>query len=219
VSLRWYAADPARRARQIGVDAFVAAFALACVLAGRAVHEAVARLAAPGRRLEDGAGGLADSLRGAGRTASDLPLVGDELSGPLDGAGASADQLAQAGTSLASAAEALADVLGVVVALLPIALVLALWLPPRLRFARRAGAAQRFLSAGYGGTGEDLLALRALASQPLARLARVSPDPLGDWRRGDPAAVARLAALERRSLGLPPAQPPGQPPAPAVRTR
>ena len=216
MSLRWYAADPARRARQLGVDAFVAVFALACVLAGRAVHEAVARLAAPGRRLQDGAGGLADSLRGAGRTASDLPLVGDELSGPLDGAGASADQVAQAGTSLVSAAEGLADLLGVVVALLPVALVLALWLPPRLRFARRAGAAQRFLAAGAG---EDLLALRALASQPLARLARVSPDPLADWRRGDPTAVTRLAALERRSLGLPPGEPPGEPPAQAVRTR
>jgi len=198
--MRWYAADPARRARQVGVDAFVAAFALVCVLAGRAVHEAVARLGAPGLRLQEGAGGLADQLRGAGETASDLPLVGDELSRPLDGAGASAEQLADAGTSLSAAAESLADVLGLVVAVLPIVLVLALWLPPRLRFARRAGAAQRFLAAGAG---EDLLALRALASQPLSRLSRVSADPLADWRRGDPAAVARLAALERRALGLP----------------
>jgi hypothetical protein len=44
--------------------------------------------------------------------------------------------------------------------------------------------------------------MRALATQPLQRLAAVSADPVGDWRRGDPQVTARLAALELEHLGL-----------------
>jgi hypothetical protein len=50
--------------------------------------------------------------------------------------------------------------------------------------------------------GRDLLALRALATQPLGRLTRVAPDVAEAWRRGDDATVDALAALELRQLGL-----------------
>jgi hypothetical protein len=53
-------------------------------------------------------------------------------------------------------------------------------------------------------TGEDLLALRALATRPLNQLAGLGPDVAGAWRRGDPATVSALAALELRDLGLQP---------------
>ncbi|HEY0776081.1 MAG TPA: hypothetical protein VGD51_18490, partial [Nocardioidaceae bacterium] len=48
----------------------------------------------------------------------------------------------------------------------------------------------------------DLFALRAMAHQPLHRLARISDDPAGAWRRGDPDVVRRLATLELRDSGL-----------------
>jgi hypothetical protein len=51
-----------------------------------------------------------------------------------------------------------------------------------------------------------LLALRALARQPLHRLARIGEDPAGDWRRGDPGTVRALASLELTEIGL---RPPG----------
>jgi hypothetical protein len=182
-------------------DAAVVAAAVVCALAGRAVADAVDSLAGPGLRLQAGAGGLADALRRAARSAGDLPFVGHDLSRPLSGAGGSADQLAAAGGGLATSVHHLADVLGVVVGVLPFLLVLALWLPPRLRFALRAGAGSRIAGTPGGG---DLLALRALATQPLGVLTRIDDDPVAAWRRGDPGVVRALADLERRSLGLPP---------------
>ncbi|TBL27832.1 hypothetical protein EYA84_28020, partial [Verrucosispora sp. SN26_14.1] len=50
--------------------------------------------------------------------------------------------------------------------------------------------------------GRDLLALRALAGQPLRKLTRISPDVAEAWRQGDDATVNALAALELRRLGL-----------------
>ena len=91
-------------------------------------------------------------------------------------------------------------------AVVPIVLVVGVWLALRLRFVRRATAAQRFLDAAAD---LDLFALRALAGQPMHRLARVSDDPAGGWRTQDPAVVRALALLELRDCGLrpPPAQP------------
>ena len=72
-----------------------------------------------------------------------------------------------------------------------------------------ASAATRLRRTGTAGA--ELLAVRAMASQPLRRLARVDPAVITGWRAGDPAATEALAALELRSLGLlsPPPAPPG----------
>ena len=53
------------------------------------------------------------------------------------------------------------------------------WLLLRLRFFRRKwdGA-----DAGRHAAGEQLLALRALANRPLAKLAAINADPVGAWR-------------------------------------
>ncbi len=210
--LQPYAAPPARRARQVAADVGVLVWAVVCVIAGVVVHGAVDALAAPALSLASGATGLGRQLGGAADAAGSVPLVGDELASPLSGASGSALDLAAAGTDLATTIGHLATVLGLAVALLPLALVLAVWLPVRLRFARRAGAASAWLGGEDGDDAaaagrSDLLAWRALSSQPLAALARVSPDPFGDLRRGDPTTTAALAALERRSLGLAPLQP------------
>ena len=93
----------------------------------------------------------------------------------------------------------IALLLGVGTALVPIALVALLWLPRRLAFVRRAGAARRHLDAAAD---LDLFALRAVTGQPMHRLATVSDDPAGAWRRRDPAVVTRLAELELRDMGL-----------------
>ncbi|TNM60013.1 hypothetical protein FHN55_19665 [Streptomyces sp. NP160] len=208
--LQPYAASPVRRARQVTADVAVLLWSVVCVLTGVVVHGAVAALAEPARSLASGAGGLRDQLGGAADAAGRVPLVGDELASPLTGASGSAGDLAAAGTDLATTVDHLATVLGVAVAVLPVLLVVALWLPVRLRFARRAGAARAWLDddgAGAGPTGRsrtELLAWRALANQPLTALAAVSPDPLADVRGGDPRTTRALAALERRALGLPP---------------
>ena len=59
---------------------------------------------------------------------------------------------------------------------MPILIVVAFWFALRLRFVRRAGAAQQFIDAAPD---LDLFALRAMANQPMPRLARISDDPAG----------------------------------------
>ena len=70
---------------------------------------------------------------------------------------------------------------------------------------RRATAAQRFIDAEPD---LDLFALRAMANQPMPRLAKVSDDPAGAWRRGDLDVIHALALLELKDSGLRPPPPP-----------
>ena len=197
----FYAHSPARRARQVATDVLVLLWVYAAVRAGQAVHEATLRLAAPGRALEQAGRDVGGNLHSAAEQLSKLPFVGSDVRGPLDRAATSTQTLISAGQELQTSVGRLAVLLGVLVAAIPILLVLLAWLPPRLRFARRAGAAQRFVD---DGADLDLFALRAMANQPMHVLARVSDDPAGAWRRGEPTVVRALAVLELRSVGLRP---------------
>ena len=78
------------------------------------------------------------------------------------------------------------------------------WLFLRLRFFRRKWMA---LTLARTPAGEQLLALRALANRPLAKLAAINADPVGAWRRedagGDPRP-GRAGAARRRRRPPPP---------------
>jgi hypothetical protein len=127
--------------------------------------------------------------------------VGETAASPLEGAAGSADDLAEAGRDSVEAVEDLAWKLGLAIALIPILVLGAFVIPPRLRFVRDATAGRKFVDA----TADlDLFALRALGSQPLHVLARISPDPAGAWRARDPDVMWQLAALEMRERGLEP---------------
>jgi hypothetical protein len=97
------------------------------------------------------------------------------------------------------AVQTLAFWLALAVALIPILVLLWVYLPPRLRFVRRASAGQKFLDEAAD---LDLFALRAMTHQPLHVLAGLDDDPAGAWRRGDRNVIDRLAELELRSVGL-----------------
>ncbi len=198
---RFYAATPARRTAQIVGDvAAVVWIWLWVVLAGK-VRDATLGLATPGRKIDASASDLAERLRDAGRAVAKVPLVGDDVRGPFDGAGGAAEGLAGAGRQQVEAVGTLAHWLGIAVALIPILVLLWFYLPPRIRFVRRASAGQRFLDA----TADlDLFALRAMAHQPLHVLAKLDDDPAGAWRRGDRDVIGRLARLELRAVGLEP---------------
>ena len=71
----------------------------------------------------------------------------------------------------------------------------------RTPWAREATAGQRFIDESAD---LDLFALRAMANQPMHRLARVSDDPVRDWREGDAEVVRALALLELGDAGLTP---------------
>jgi hypothetical protein len=194
-----YAATPGRALVQATGDFLVVMWLVLWVFVGRLVHDAIAAFAAVGRRVESGGNGIAGNLNSAGNGAGRIPLIGDHLRAPLTAAGGAARDLAGAGHSLDQRATTLAIVLALAVAVPPVLAVAGPWLLLRLRFARRAGAAAR-LARTPGGY--QLLALRALANRPLARVLRAGEDPVASWRAGDPEVIRRLAALELRAVGL-----------------
>ena len=204
--MKLYADLPGRRTLQILADLGVLVWVCGWAWVGRLVHDATMTLATPGRQLESAGSGFREQMARAGESVRELPLVGDKVAEPFRRAGTAGTTLERAGTDLVSAVTHLANVLGWVTALVPILLVGLVWGLLRGRFVRRATAAQRFIDTAAD---LDLFALRAMARQPMRRLAAVSEDPTGAWRRGDAVVIRSLALLELRDSGL-------RPPAPAA---
>ncbi|HET9859851.1 MAG TPA: hypothetical protein VFQ19_08740 [Nocardioidaceae bacterium] len=197
--MKIYADTSTRRTRQQLGDLLVLVWVWLWVQTALVVHDATMMLARPGEEIAEAGGGMAERLREAGARVDDVPLVGDEVRAPFEGAGDAADQLADAGTAQVEAVTELAFWLGLSVGAIPVLIALAVYLPLRWRFIREATAAQRFIDSNAD---LDLFALRAMARQPMHRLARISDDPAGAWRRADPAVVQALAELELRDTGL-----------------
>jgi hypothetical protein len=194
-----YATTPTRLVAQLISDVVVIAWTTVWVLVGMAVHAAVSSIAAVGRQVETGANGVADNLSSAGDSTADVPLIGDALAKPLRAASDAALDIAGAGHSLDTTASWLAWVLALAVAAPPILFVALPWLFLRIRFFRRKWTA---LTLARTPAGEQLLALRALANRPLAKLAAIHEDPVGAWRGHDAAAIHGLATLELRAAGV-----------------
>ncbi len=194
-----YATTPTRLLGQLISDVVVIAWTTVWVLVGMAVHSAVATIAEFGRQVEGGANGIAGNLDSAGNGAHKVPLIGDALSKPLSAAGEAARDIADAGHNLGVTASWLAWLLALAVAAPPIFAVAIPWLFLRVRFFRRKWTA---LTLAATPAGEQLLALRALANRPLAKLGAVHPDPVGAWHSHDRAAIRGLAALELRAAGV-----------------
>ncbi|HEY3090563.1 MAG TPA: hypothetical protein VGJ59_21130 [Jatrophihabitantaceae bacterium] len=187
--------------RQLLTDIFIVIWVYAWVRIGIWVHDIVLKLGVPGQKLESAGNGIAGNLADAGGKVGRVPLVGDQLTRPFTGAADAARSLADAGRQQQEVVGNIALVVALAVVALPLALVLFLWLPLRLRWMRRAGVASTVRDEPAG---RDLLALRALASRPLDQLTRLGPDIAQSWRNGDASAVDALAALELRNLGLRP---------------
>lgn len=199
--MRFYARPSSRLFWQVAADLFVAAWAACWWIVGRFVDATIRALAEPARQTARVTVDLRRQMAEAAQDAGGLPIVGDDLRQPLNDMATNLDAIVAAANAQVAGLEQAALVLGWLLFVVPVALMVAVWLPPRLRFARRA-AATLALRDRPGGT--DLLALRALVTQPLGDLASIADDPVAAWRAGDPAAVARLANLELASAGLAP---------------
>jgi len=185
--------------RQLLTDIVVVIWTYLWIRAGFWVHDMVEKLAVPGQRLQTAGGGIADNLADAGGKVNRVPLVGDQLVKPFNGAASAARAIAEAGRQQQQVVHQMSVVLAIVAVAVPLALVVFLWLPLRLRWMRRAGVASVVRAEPAG---RDLLALRALASRPLNELTRLGPDIAQSWRNGDAEAVDALAELELKRLGL-----------------
>jgi hypothetical protein len=195
--MRFYAERPLRVARQLVADVAVIAWVWLVVTFAQAAQALIDQLQGPAGSLTSAGQTVRDTFAGAARTASGIPLVGEELARALNVGTGAGESLASAGQRQAQ----LIDTVGMwaavaIVAFAAVSVVL-VWLYVRLRYARTAGSAVVARARDL-----DLLALRALAHQPTRQLLRVSGDPAAAWRRDDTAVVRDLAQLELSALGL-----------------
>lgn len=197
--MRLYADTTGRLGRQLFSDLFVLVWLIFWTWLAVTLYDLVVKLGVPGQKLADAGDGMAGGLTDAGTQARKVPVAGDSLAEPFRSAAQSARSLADAGREQVAIVHDLAWVLALLLLAVPVALVVFGWLPWRLRWVRRASSA---VTLRGDTAGRDLLALRALANQPLHRLSTVDDDPVAAWRRGDPDVVAALARLELNRLGL-----------------
>lgn len=202
--MKLYADQPARRVRQIVADLFFLVWIVFWVWQGVGTFHSTMDLTEPTERTQQAASSLADNMGEAADSLGGIPLIGESAASPFARAQESAQKLADAGERTEHSLRVLAWKLGLSLALGPPAILAGFFLPARLRFIRAATAGRAFVDSTRD---IDLFALRALATQPLDRLARISDDPAGAWRQGDPAVIRALAHLELHDSGLAP--PPG----------
>ena len=195
----WYASRPGRFAGQVLGDVGVLLWTLSWAVVAVVVRGTVARLAGPARETARTAQRVSDDLGSAATQASEVPGLGEQLRRPFDAASGSLGDLITAANGQAESIEGFATLMGWLVFVIPVAVLVAFWLPRRIAFYRRARAAQQFLDSAAD---LDLFALRAMASQPMHVLAGISPDPVGAWRRGDQRVITRLAEVELARSGL-----------------
>jgi hypothetical protein len=197
--VKLYAEKPSTALRQLIVDLFVVAWVYLWVRAAMGLYNTIEKLAVPGQKLAAAGDGMAKQLHDAGGKVRRVPIAGDDLAGPFNSAGDAATDVADAGRQQQEIVHQVALVASIGLLALALSVVLLWWLPRRLAWIDRASAAARIRS---GPAGKDLLALRALVTQPLTKLAAMDPDIAAAWRRGDADAVDRLAKLELSGIGL-----------------
>jgi hypothetical protein len=194
--MKLYAEQAPLRLRQLALDVVVVAWVAGWGWLGVAVYRLVNKLAGPVGTVEQAGNDFAGNMSTVRDRIGRVPLVGEELRAPFGRLGEVGQTVAGAADRQEQVVHQLAWWLGVLLAAVPIVMVLLVWLPPRLRWAREAAAAAR-LRDGHADL--HLFALRAVANRPLRQLRRVTRDPAGALAAGD---YEGLAALELNALGL-----------------
>jgi len=194
-----YARQPRRRLAQVSADLFVLAWGVGWWLLSRLAARVVLGVAAPARQTASTAGRISAQFRDASGQVAQLPGVGTQLRRPFDSAAGSFSDLVATADQQVASIERLAHLLGWLVFLVPVALLLAFWLPRRLGYVVASRAGQRYVDSGAD---LDLFALRSLVMQPTHVLADISLDPARAWRQGDATVISKLADVELRRNGL-----------------
>lgn len=196
--MKLYADRPLRGLTQFLGDVIAVAWIAAWVFAGMTVYHIIMKLAVPGEKLDDAGTSLSGKFTQAASKVDDLPLVKDGVAAPFQGASKAADTIASAGHAQVTAVHNLSMWLAIVLAAMPILLVLAVYLPARIRFIRKASSGKKFVKQAS----PDIFALRAVATQPLRKIAKISDNPMRAIQDKDDDVIRKLAALDLRDSGL-----------------
>jgi hypothetical protein len=199
--MKLYADTPGRFSRQLLGDLVVVGWVALWVWLALQLRERLLRLAGPGESLQRAGTSFTGSLNDAGDKVGRLPVVGDDVAGAFRQAGGAGDTIADAGRRQVDAVHQLALFVPGLLLLLAAGIVVALWLPARVRWTREAGAVRRLLS---GPDALEVFATRAVVRRSTRELAALPEATVTRWRAGDEDAATALAALELRSLGLRP---------------
>jgi hypothetical protein len=181
------------------VDLLVVAWTVVWIVLGVAVADAVKELTILSDTVSDAGRAVVESGRAFG-ALGDLPLVGeqvDEAARAIAGAGRN---VVEEGDAARRNIVQAANLLGFAVALIPIASVLAAYLPPRVGRVLEAREVRRAVREGAGDPAlERFLAQRAAVHLSYRELARVSRAP---WRDLEEGRHRRLAEAELRRVGI-----------------
>ena len=194
-----YAKRPGMMIGQLLGDGFVLLWTIGWAIVAIFVHRVIEVLATPARETAKTAVRLAENFREAAAEAAKVPVAGEQLRRPFDAAAVTMGNIIDSANEQVASIERLALLVGWLVFLIPVTIVIAFWLPRRIRFYRQAHASQVFLDALAD---LDLFALRAMAVQPLYVIAEISDDPVKAWRSGDREVINKLAELELKRDGL-----------------
>jgi hypothetical protein len=182
------------------VDALVLAWVVLWIVAGVTVAGAVKELTVLSDTVTEAGRAVRDSGQALG-SLRDLPLVGERLGAAAGAIVGSGLDVVEQGRSAEGKIVRAANLLGVAVAALALAPVLAAYLPARLARAAELREVRRLLADGAGDPAlERLLARRAAVHLSYRELARVSPRPWADLEEGRTRALAE-AELRRVGLG------------------
>jgi hypothetical protein len=194
-----YAQRPGKLIGQLVADLMVLLWGVAWALVGNLIHQMISMVAVPAKETSRAAGRLAENFHEAAEQAANVPGVGEQLRRPFDAAAGTMGGVVASADHQVANIEQLATVTGWLVFLIPVSVVVAFWLPRRIRFWQQSRAAQRFIDSDAD---LDLFALRAMAREPMHVLAAISDDPVGAWRSGDSAVITKLAEIELGRSGL-----------------
>ncbi|HWC15128.1 MAG TPA: hypothetical protein VG929_11150 [Actinomycetota bacterium] len=194
--MKLYAEVGSFRTRQILTDLAVLVWVVVWIRIGFRVHDLVAKLAGPGREMEQAGNSFASNLDTVSGYVPELPFIGGALRAPFAAAADGGRALESAGQSHQDVVATLAIWLGVLLAAIPILYIAIKFVPGRVAWIREAGAATRLR---IDQEDLQLFALRAIARRPLHELQRACADPAKALATGD---YAPLADLELRTLGL-----------------
>jgi hypothetical protein len=202
--LTLYPDVPSARRSQILRDVLVVALVILFVWIGVKVHDLVAALAVLGHGVTEAGTTVEGAFDSVGNAVGNVPVVGGPLGDVFhsvgDGTGGNLASLGQQGED---AVHLLARALGIVTALLPIAVLLVAVLPRRIRTIREMSSARAVSGIDLADPERRrLLAMRAAFGLPYRELLPWTKDPFGDLASGNYDALV-AAALADVGLRVP----------------
>lgn len=208
-NLTLYPSLPSAKRQQIVRDLLSLALIAFFIWCGIKVHDVVAALSVIGTAVHDAGANVQNSFDSVASAVQGVPIVGGSLADAFHNAGqGTGGNVAESAQASVDAINKLATVLGVVTALLPIAVLMAAALPRRIRGIREMTAANRIANVDLNDPERRrLLAMRAAFGLPFRELLPYTSDPFGDLAEGRYDGLIAAALADAGLMPVTPTKP------------